>query len=61
MAICEMLSGRKQRIVREACRADSPSREPCCVVPAGTREGISERLHAANFTGRQGRGGSQKR
>jgi len=56
-----MLSGRKQRIVREACRADSPSREPCCVVPAGTREGISESIHAANFTGRQGRGGSQKR
>jgi len=48
VAQCGMLSGRKQRIARDACRADSPSREPCCVVPAGTREGISARIHAAN-------------
>jgi len=37
--------------VREACRAGSPSREPCCVVPAGTGEGISARIHAANSQG----------
>ena len=37
--------------MREACRAGSPSREPCCVVPAGTGEGISARIHAANSQG----------
>jgi len=46
-----MLSGRKRRIVREACRADFPSQEPCCVVPTGTGEGTSARMHAANSQG----------
>ena len=31
--MCRMLSGRKQQIVREVCRAGSPSQEPCCVIP----------------------------
>jgi len=34
-----MLSGKWQRIVREAYRAGSPSREPCCVIPAVQGEG----------------------
>ena len=51
VAICGMLSGRKWRITREECNADSPSREPCYVVPAGTGEGISARIHAANSQG----------
>jgi len=51
VAICGMLSGRKRRIAREACRADCPSWKPCGVVPAGTGEGISARIHAANSQG----------
>jgi len=51
VAICAMLSGRKRRIEREASRADCPNLEPCCVVPAGTGEGISTRIHAENFQG----------
>ena len=49
-----MLSSRKQRIVREVCRAASPSREPCCLIPAGTGEtgeGIGVHIHAANSQG----------
>jgi len=51
VVICWMLSGRKRRIAREACRADSPSWKPCCVGPVGTGEGISARIHAANSQG----------
>jgi len=46
-----MLSGREQRIVPEACRAGAPSREPCCVGPGRTGEGISARIHAVNSQG----------
>ena len=48
VAICGMLPGRKRGIVREAWRADCPSRKPSCAVPAGTGEGISARIHTAN-------------
>ena len=51
VAIYGMLSGRKRRIAREASRADCPNLEPCFVVPAGTGEGISARIHTANSQG----------
>ena len=51
VAISGTLSGRKRRIVRDACRADSQSLELCCIAPAGTGEGISARIHGANSHG----------
>jgi len=48
---CGMLSDRRRRRIREVCRTPSPSREPCCLIPAGTGETgeeISARIHAAN-------------
>ena len=46
-----MLSGMKRWVVPEVCRAGSPSQEPCCVIPVGTKEGSSARIHAANLQG----------
>ena len=49
-----MLSGKKRLIVRQVCRAASPSRESCCLIPVGTGETgeeISARIHAANSQG----------
>jgi len=37
--------------ITSVCRADSPNQEPCYVFPAGTGEGISARIHAANSQG----------
>ena len=53
-----MLSGNKWRIVRDMCtgRAGSSSREPCYLIPAGTGEGISTRVHAAKSQGDKTRG-----
>jgi len=51
---CGMLSDRRRRRIREVCRTSSPSREPCCRIPAGTGGTggeISARMHAANSLG----------
>ena len=60
VAICGRLSGRRRWIVREACRAGSLRREPCCKIPAGAGEGISARIHAANSQGDRAKEGCRR-
>ena len=45
------------------CRIPSPSREPCCQIPAGTEETgeeISARMHAANSPGDRAKEGRKR-